>query len=69
MKLEEQKKPNWICVDEHFCTEFGETINECIDRYKKSMDSDADVSDLTFYSLVKPYEVEVCYIIKEKNPT
>ena len=69
MKLETPKKPNWVVVDEHFCTEFGETVAECIDRYKESMDFDVDVSTLTFYSLNTPYEVEVFYALKEKNPT
>jgi hypothetical protein len=62
------KKPNWILVDERFCTEFGETVHECIDRYKESMDECVDISSLTFYALEKPYVVEVFYALKEKNP-
>lgn len=69
MKLEEPRKPNWVVVDEHFCTEFGETVDECINRYKESMDFDVDVSTLTFYTLTKPYVVEVFYALKEKNQT
>jgi len=63
------KTPNWVAVDEHFCTEFGETVNDCIDRYKESMDYDVDVSKLTFYPLTEPYIVEVFYALKKKNPT
>ena len=62
------KKPNWILVDERFCTEFGETVHECIDRYKESMDENVDISKLTFYTLETPYAVEVFYALKEKNP-
>jgi len=63
------KTPNWICVDERFCTEFGETVNECIERYRESMDEYVDVSKLTFYTMTKPYVVEVFYALKEKNQT
>jgi hypothetical protein len=59
---------NWICVDEYFYTEFGETVADCIERYKNSMDENVDVSKLTFYSLQTPYVVEVFYALKEKNP-
>jgi len=62
------RSPNWICVDEHFCTEFGETVNECIDRYRESM-GECDPSKLTFYTLTTPYVVEIFYALKEKNPT
>jgi len=68
MKLQELLNPRWICVDEHFCTEFGETVADCIERYKKSMDEGVDVSKLTFYTLETPYVVEVFYALKEKNP-
>ena len=61
-------KPNWICVDESYCTEFGETVADCIERYKCSMDEYVDISKLTFYTLKKPYVVEVFYALKEKNP-
>jgi len=63
------KTPNWVLVDEQFCTEFGETVHECIDRYKESMDYDVDISKLTFYTLETPYVVEVFYALKEKNQT
>ncbi len=63
------KKPNWVLVDDQFCTEFGETVNECIDRYKESMNEHVDISTLTFYTLQTPYEVEIFYALKEKNPT
>jgi hypothetical protein len=59
--------PLWICVDERFCTEFGITIEQCIERYRKSVDENVDISKLTFYSLAQPYEVEVLYVLKEKK--
>ncbi len=59
---------NWICVDEYFCTEFGETVADCIERYRNSMDENVDVSKLTFYSLQTPYVVETFYALKEKYP-
>jgi hypothetical protein len=62
------KTPNWICVDEHFCSEFGETVTDCIERYRNSMDEYVDVTKLTFYTLTKPYVVEIFYALKEKNP-
>jgi len=63
------KKPNWILVDESYCTEFGETVADCIERYKESMDQYVDISKLTFYTLETPYVVEVFYALKEKNQT
>ena len=69
MKLEEIINPVWVCVDDNFCTEFGVTVTDCIERYKESMDEFIDVSKLTFYELTKPYIVEVFYALKEKNPT
>jgi hypothetical protein len=60
--------PLWMCVDERFCTEFGVTVEQCIERYKNSMDEHVDVSTLTFYSLCQPYQVEVLYVLKEKKP-
>jgi len=62
-------KPNWVCVDESYCTEFGESIDDCIERYRNSMDEYVDVTKLTFYTLTKPYVVEIFYALKEKNPT
>jgi len=63
------KKPNWILIDESYCTEFGETVADCIERYKESMDECVDISSLTFYTLETPYVVEVFYALKEKNQT
>jgi hypothetical protein len=64
----QMNKPLWMCVDEHFCTEFGISVEQCIKRYKESMDEHVDVSKLTFYSLAQPYEVEVLYVLQEKKP-
>jgi len=60
------KKPKWICVDEHFCTEFGESANDCIERYRESM-GQCDPLSLTFYELTEPYVVEVLYTLKRKK--
>jgi hypothetical protein len=60
-------KPNYVCVDERFCTEFGRTIEECINRYRESMDEYADISKLTFYKLNEPYNVEVFYVLERKS--
>jgi hypothetical protein len=62
------KKPNWVLVDDQFCTEFGETVSDCIERYKESMNEHVDISTFTFYELTCPYIVEVFYALKEKNP-
>lgn len=62
------KSPLWMCVDEHFCTEFGTTIEQCVERYRESMDEHVNISTLTFYSLHQPYVIEkVLYTIKEKT--
>jgi len=37
MKLKEILNPVWVCVDDNFCTEFGVTITDCIERYQESM--------------------------------
>jgi hypothetical protein len=66
-QMNELTKARWICVDEYFCTEFGEDINHCIQRYKESMDEKADVTKLTFYSLDDPYQVEVLYTLRRKT--
>ncbi len=63
------KKPNWVLVDDHYCSEFGETVTDCIERYRNSMDENVDVSKLTFYDLGQPYIVETLYTLKRKNPT
>jgi hypothetical protein len=68
MKLQEPMNPKWVLVDDHFCTEFGVSPYDCIERYKNSMDEHVDVSTLTFYELTCPYIVEVFYALKEKNP-
>jgi hypothetical protein len=60
-------KPLWMCMDEDFWTEFGLTVEQCIDKYRESRDKDVDVSSLTFYMLNQPYEVETFYVIKEKK--
>jgi hypothetical protein len=65
MKLQEPLNPRWICVDPHFCTEFGETVDDCIERYQESM-GEINVKELTFYELVNPYIAEPVYILKRK---
>jgi len=60
-------KPNYVCVDEHFCTEFGETVAQCIERYRNSMDENVDIDKLTFYKLNEPYRVEVFFVLERKT--
>ena len=66
MKLEEMINPRWVCVDADYCTEFGRTIEECIERYENSM-GELNIKELTFYELKEPYEVEAIYILNRKK--
>ncbi len=68
MKLEEIINPVWVCVDDNFCTEFGVTVADCIERYQESM-GELDIRKLTFYELQDPYIVEPFYSLRRKNPT
>jgi len=68
MKLEEIINPVWVCVDDNFCTEFGVTVTDCIERYRESM-GELDIKKLTFYELQDPYVVEPFYSLRRKNPT
>jgi len=67
MKLEEIINPVWVCVDDNFCTEFGVTVTDCIERYQESM-GELDIRKLTFYELQDPYVVEPFYSLRRKNP-
>jgi len=64
--MNELTKARWICVDDYFCTEFGISIEDCIERYRNSMDEGVDVSKLTFYEMKDPYIAEAVYILKRK---